>query len=863
VIAKKLNAIDAPSGTEHSRDFDRVFPRLPWELDEMTIEQDRDQLLLELVNRARLDPGGEAERYGLADLSSGTGVIITQVAKQVLAPNEILAASATGHNEYMAASNAFSHTGAGGSQPHDRMVAAGFGVAGTFGSGENIAWGGTTGTLDVNAQVYQLHENLFLSAGHRRNILNANYEQLGTDTLYDSSYQGYKALLVTENFAYKTTTENFITGVSYNDTDNNDFYSIGESKAGRSVVLKNGDTVVASGVTTASGGYGIGTTYKGGVEVVWSGGDLTSEQGVQVVLGDRNIKVDLTDGDTIETNVSATLTRASENLTLIGIDNVNATGTSSDNDIKGNKGNNTLNGAGGNDRLEGGAGADRLIGGAGSDTLKGGDGEDTAVFEGARSAYEIGYLASTQMFTIRGADGSVDTVTGVESFEFAGQTYTAADVQSGAIVPVTVSTSAVAATVTEGNAGATALSFKITLSAAGAGASVNYVLSGRGANGEDISGALSGTVTFAAGEVEKTITVSVNGDLTFEENELLTLSLSTPSSPLTISTASASTTIVNDDVKPVMFFGQSSADQLKGTKGVDEIRGFDGDDRLDGSKGADRMYGGAGHDTYVVDNNADIVSEADGSGIDTVLSSVNFSLSSNSNVVGDIENLTLTGKAMSGTGSNAENILIGNKSANILVGLDGNDRLDGGKSGDTLRGGAGDDTYVVDSAKDVIDEVSNNGNGIDTVLASTSFDIRQRTGLSGDVENLTLVGKNAIYGSGSSGDNIVHGSIANNTLFGNEGNDTIDGHLGNDNLYGGAGGDTFKFSDATFGKDVVKDFQDGIDHLAFALSVADSFSDFVITGNDTAAVTITIGANSVVLYGTQPIHITADDFVFV
>jgi hypothetical protein len=42
------------------------------ESSEMGIQQDREQLLLELINRARLDPAAEAARSGLADLSAGT-----------------------------------------------------------------------------------------------------------------------------------------------------------------------------------------------------------------------------------------------------------------------------------------------------------------------------------------------------------------------------------------------------------------------------------------------------------------------------------------------------------------------------------------------------------------------------------------------------------------------------------------------------------------------------------------------------------------------------------------------------------------------------------------------------------------------
>jgi hypothetical protein len=60
-----------------------------------------EQFMLELINRARLDPVGEAARYGI-DLNQGltTGTIST-TPKQVLAPNQYLADSADSHSTWM------------------------------------------------------------------------------------------------------------------------------------------------------------------------------------------------------------------------------------------------------------------------------------------------------------------------------------------------------------------------------------------------------------------------------------------------------------------------------------------------------------------------------------------------------------------------------------------------------------------------------------------------------------------------------------------------------------------------------------------------------------------------------------------
>ena len=400
----------------------------------MTVEQDREQLDLELINRARLDPAGEAARYGLADLSSGTSTTITAAAKQVLSFNASLYASASGHTSYLMSSDTFSHTGSGGSSAAQRMAAAGFGPVGSVWSGENLAWVGTTGTLDQNASVLENHKNLFLSAGHRANMLNGVYEELGVSVGYDASYQGYKGQVITENYGARTTAEVFVTGVSYTDSNNDDFYSIGESNAGRTVQLLQNGAQIATSVTSASGGYGMGTTANGSIEVVFSNGGLAAAEGAVISVSGQNVKVDLTDSNTIETNVSASLTRAALNLRLIGIDNVNGTGNELNNVITGNKGNNTLAGAAGNDTLNGGEGNDTFDGGAGDDAINGGIGSDTLVFDGLRSAYDVAYASATQVFTIHNGDGSVDTVTGVENFQFTDGVVSAAQLDRKSVV---------------------------------------------------------------------------------------------------------------------------------------------------------------------------------------------------------------------------------------------------------------------------------------------------------------------------------------------------------------------------------------------------------------------------------------------
>jgi Ca2+-binding RTX toxin-like protein len=212
-------------------------------------------------------------------------------------------------------------------------------------------------------------------------------------------------------------------------------------------------------------------------------------------------------------------------------------------------------------------------------------------------------------------------------------------------------------------------------------------------------------------------------------------------------------------------------DTINGGSGNDTINALGGNDVINGGAGADTMFGGPGNDTYVVDNTGDVVNETGGDGVDTVQSSITFSLSDALHAVGVLENLALTGTAaINGTG---------NALANVLTGNSGSNTLDGGAGADTMAGGAGNDTYVVDNIGDVVTENSNGGT--DTVQSSITY------ALTANVENLTLTGTGTINGTGNS---------LNNAIVGNSANNILDGGAGADTLTGGLGADQFKFDTA-------------------------------------------------------------------
>ncbi len=261
--------------------------------------------------------------------------------------------------------------------------------------------------------------------------------------------------------------------------------------------------------------------------------------------------------------------------------------------------------------------------------------------------------------------------------------------------------------------------------------------------------------------------------------------------------------------------GTAAADTLTGTSRKDYLAGLAGNDTLDagagadvlnGGAGADMMFGGAGSDTYFVDNVGDVVTEAAGGGTDdAVHSTINYTLGQN------VEDLYLSGTALTGTG---------NTLANRIYGTSGNNVLDGGAGADSLHGGAGDDTYYVDDTHDSISEVA--GGGIDSVHASASFT------LNSNVENLTLSGSADINGTGNALANI---------LYGNSGANILNGGAGADTMRGGAGDDTY-FVDNT-GDVVGENANSGTDKVESAVSytLGANVENLRMTGSASVAAT--------------------------
>jgi hypothetical protein len=213
-----------------------------------------EQLMLEMINRARGNPSAEAARYGIGlndGLAPGT---ISAATKQPLAPVQALQTVAEQHSFDMTTNHYFSHTSPTAGDPFQRMAAAGYSANP---EGENIAqdYRIVNAPADIAAS---LEDNLFNSPEHRQNILDPAFNEVGAgiygvagppDAFGNTEFQTD----ATQDFGGRSSVV-YLTGVVYNDTDHNNFYSVGEGEAGVTVTAANLDSGQAYATSTAAGG---------------------------------------------------------------------------------------------------------------------------------------------------------------------------------------------------------------------------------------------------------------------------------------------------------------------------------------------------------------------------------------------------------------------------------------------------------------------------------------------------------------------------------------------------------------------------------------------------------------------------------
>lgn len=357
------------------------------------------------------------------------------------------------------------------------------------------------------------------------------------------------------------------------------------------------------------------------------------------------------------------------------------TGTASANNLVGSGGHDKLFGLDGNDTLNGAVGNDSLVGGLGNDIYYVDSVSDVvveAVGEGSDAVF------TTLTYTL-GAMSHIETLrttnqNGFDAIHLYGNGF---------------------ANLLLGNAAGNILS----------GADGADSLSGYGGN-DTINGG-TGADRLTGGAGNDFYYVDTSADLVFESVgegtdtifTTLSYSLNATSEVEILRVASPTTvTAVNltGNALANTLIGNGGSNRLLGGAANDVLYGLDGNDTVDGGAGVDRMIGGKGNDTYYVDTTADLVTELVGEGVDTLYSTVSYSLGATV----DVEvlratdpaatSLSLTGNALANTiiGSGGTNTLSGGDGDDALSGLSGNDSLIGGNGADRLVGGLGNDTMT-------------------------------------------------------------------------------------------------------------------------------------------------------------------------
>lgn len=115
----------------------------------------------------------------------------------------VLNDAAESHSAWMLQTETFSHTGAGGTSPSERMADAGYPFEGRTVALENIGWQSERGPDGAADDVAQIHDGLMASDGHRANILNPDVTDIGIGVetgTFSTPGGDFEAVMVTQVF---------------------------------------------------------------------------------------------------------------------------------------------------------------------------------------------------------------------------------------------------------------------------------------------------------------------------------------------------------------------------------------------------------------------------------------------------------------------------------------------------------------------------------------------------------------------------------------------------------------------------------------------------------------------------------------
>ncbi|MGE0388102.1 MAG: hypothetical protein AB7Q97_25535 [Gammaproteobacteria bacterium] len=596
------------------------------------------------------------------------------------------------------------------------------------------------------------------------------------DTIVEDAAYGYDRVTSSISFTLPDYVEELtLTGTADIDAVGNDLPNSLTGTIGRNTLDGRGGNDLlegSDGIDTLIGGTGDDTYVIGG----WKDDIIVELPGE----GFDTVMVGV--GYTLPPNVEAAIFRAG--LTIFGneLDNVFQEAGDLASIVDGAGGNDVIHASGGDDTLRGQAGDDWLDGGAGADVMQGGPGDDRYSVDSAGDS--VIELEGEGVDTVESAMSQI-LGNHVENLTLLGSA--SIDGTGNDLANVIVGNSA--ANRLDGGAGADVLrggagDDTYTVDSAGdsviedpgAGfdtvtASVSHTLeenverlilagtanlTGTGNDLDNTFESISGVHVFAGGAGNDTYVVA---DASTSIIELPGQGVDTVISSVDL-LLPAEVEILRLTGTAVTGTGNTLGNTIIGNAAANVLSGGEGDDVLDGAAGADLLVGGPGSDVHIVDDVLDVVVETAGQGLDTVRSSVSFTLSA------EVERLELTGSTViNATGNDLANTLTGNSASNVLTGGDG---------ADSLIGNAGDDRLVFDA----LDVLVDGGDGDDTaVFAGAGMDYSASSPLFRSIERFDLTGTGANRLTLTAQD-VVSVSDSNGLVIHGDADDVVTGSAG-------------------------------------------------------------------------------------
>jgi len=471
-----------------------------------------------------------------------------------------------------------------------------------------------------------------------------------------------------------------------------------------------------------------------------------------------------------------------------------------DEELKGYSGNDIINGGGGRDRLSGGlgddtliggagddhlmgdVGADRLIGGAGNDQLLGGAGNDTAVFSGNIIDYNIIQNEDnsyTVTDTVADRDGT-DTISNVESFQFADQTVTTENLPIVDSSLFSNDRDIVKLYEADPDYGSRKTYDALDGNDRIYGGLADDIIRGgagndsiRGGAGNDFLSGGDGRDYLSGGQGADRIDGGEGIDLASYAGSNAAVAINLATGNVSGGDAEGDTLISIERISGSgyddILIGSDGDNSIYGGSGADIINGGAGNDRLSGSTGADVISGGQGDDT--IDGGSD--SGNHHSGYSTSNGYFNFNPDAEDttqDVVIFSGNRADYSLEVTGTNDNDRRLVV----TDSVSDRDGSDTL---KNVEILRFADGD--LVVNSIDSIF---TNQEDTVNLELDDPEYGTTPTMGA-----YYALDGDDSVTGGNE--DDRVYGGSGNDTLSGNDGNDILLGEQGNDTLNGGAGKD--------------------------------------------------------------------------